>query len=206
MPRTELTIPTSLSGDELAARLELFLQCHKFKNANYREEGLYEIGTWFSRSAYLKLVPGDGFLHVEAFYIHRSKYARHELKIGTGFLFDPRDMQGKLRLLSKIIGDGASTNIPPATAEQADSQMPNHSFGDPGAEDFAPAWEQNPRKRSPLITGCLIGCLLVVALPICLLVGAFLYGVFLGLFFPNPMDTDVVPPATEIEADTNTAG
>jgi len=193
MARTELTIPTSLSGDELTARLEMFFQCHKFKRGILWGEELYKLGGLLWAPAYLKIIPGDGFLHVEAFYFNtgRRGWGSRELKIGTGFLFDPRDMQGKLRELSKFIGDGASTNFLPATAtaEQADSQMPKNSFHDPFSEDFAPAWQQNAKRRNPLLTGCLIGCLIVFALPLCLLIGAFLYGVFLALFFPEPEDS-----------------
>ena len=99
MSRTILQIPTTLFGDELTSRLEMFLQCHKFRKDIFWGEELYKSSHWFFPSVYFKLIPKEGFLQVEAFYFKKGRkgWPSRELKIGTGFLGDPRDMQGKLR-------------------------------------------------------------------------------------------------------------
>lgn len=62
---------------------------------------------------------------------------------------------------------------------------------------------ENTKKRNPLLMGCLIGCSVVFALPLCVLIAAFLYGVFLALFFPDSLsDREEGPDANPAAVST----
>ena len=186
MARTELTIPTSLSGDELAARLEAFFRYHQFKKSHYWGEELYKISSWLWQPGYIKIVPENGIVFVEAF-----TFKRYGSEVSLDDIFvDHYDLRGKLRSLSKIIGSGSSMDNAPATADQQQNNQPYTS--DQGFHEFDE--QLNPKRRNPLLTGCLIGCLIFFALPICVFIAAFLYGIFLALFFPDTLKTDADSP------------
>lgn len=198
MARTICQIPTSLSGDDLAARLEMFLHYYKFKKTDYYGEELYKVSSWLWGSGYLKIIHEDGFLHVEAFYL-TGKY-KWERKIDATIPTDPHDMRGKLRELSKIIGSSLPLNSSP-TEQIAGQQQPYNSVNDQsdnsdfGFHEFNE--QHDAKRRNSSLTGCWIiglGCLIIFALPLCLLIGAFLYGIFLGLFFPDQLNADEEPP------------
>ena len=179
MPRTVYCIPTSLTGDELAARVGMFLHCHKFKRLIYRAEELYKIGGWLHRPGYLKLISGNGFLHIEAFYL--LKYGR-EKEIGDGFFFDPYGLRGKLQELSKVIGDGQPMNYVPPTAEQAAGQQQpynpagNQLYASVSPQNDAPAGQQDAKGKSPFNKGCLTACLVVAIVFLCMLGGCIAIG------------------------------
>ena len=198
MSRTVCYIPTSLSGHELEARLMMFLRYHKFTKTSRQGEECYKIGGLLSMllmSPYLKIIPQDGFLHVEAFYVYRrhKSWRSTELKIGTGFLFDPRHMQEKLLELSKVIGTGPPVYYAPSFAGQPQQHL--SSSNPPDASGPSDPWQQSSagqqdaKGTSPLnrgcLKGCLIGCLVIAALFVCLIGGCIL----LVLLFPEPEDS-----------------
>jgi len=201
MTRTICYIPTTLTGHELEARLMMFLQYHKFKKQKYWGEELYKIGGWLWRPGYLKFIPEDGFLYVEAFYLYKHL---QEKSIDTTFPNDPYKLREKLFELSKVVGTGPPMNNPPVAAtmvaaEQADgpTQQPYHPESNPPdpSVPFDP-WQQSSAgqqnmegtssTRRGCLKGCLIGCLVLFVLFFCFIGGCML----LVLLFPEPEEPE----------------
>jgi len=209
MARTVCSIPTSPFDHDLDTKLEVFLQQLKFKKVNYQGEELYRISNWLWAPAYLKIVHEDGFLHIEAFYFRsgRRRFGSREMKIGTGFLFDPHDMQGKIDALSVVVGGGLPLDFGLQGAGidgQQQSHQPNTAV--PGG--FAPDGQQDAKGKNPLKMVFLIGCAIIAIPFLCLLgllVCAILYGIFLGLFYPETLEDDKDAPAV-MEVVDSTAG
>ena len=185
MPRTVCSILTSLPGDELAARVKMFLHYHKFEKLT---EEYYVISSWWWRNAYLKLVLEKGFLYIEAYYVH--KYGR-EYEIGGPY--DPHDMRRKIQELSKVIGDGPPMYYATLAAGQQQPYTPaSGQLHASAPQQHASAGQQDAKGKSPFNKGCLTACLVVAIAFLCMLGGC----ITLGLLYQDPEeDSPIVKKA-----------
>lgn len=158
MARTIMDIPTTLSDQEVGAKLAIFLLNNRFQKVNFKGEELFRIGNLMMRPGYLKVLCGGGMVHIEAFYVGR--WGESDMDS----YFDPHDLRKKLQpfvlelSLNQAGSEFQDTMLKNTAASQNIGSPPPGYASDPEVE------EKRTERARKIGRGCLTALIIFLAL------------------------------------------